>query len=35
LCGLDRKAKYHLQKILLETLLRSTLKEACDGRTKS
>ena len=22
LCGLDRKAKYHLQKILLETLLR-------------
>ena len=26
---------YGLQKILLETLLRSTLKEACDGRTKS
>ena len=35
LCGLDKKAKYYLQKILLETLLRSTLKAACDGRSRS
>lgn len=35
LCGLDRKAKYYLQKILLETLLRSTLQAACEGRSES